>query len=423
MPEPAVAVGEDPRTLRAADVGCLRRDDGRAAGARAAARGDRRLLAAADGQGHRPRQPARAGGRDRCAGDAAALVGPDGGARRGLAGPGIDCRRRATTSWSWPTRRAGCCGGPARRRCCTTPTGSGSSRARTGARAPSAPTPSAPRWCPTGPCRCSPPSTSCAATTRGPVRARRSGIRAPGRCIGVVDVSGPAATVHPTTVALVDVGGPARRIPPARTARPHAEPAAHRRRADPGPHRAGPRWPSTPTAGSRRSTRCHCTTASCCPTNSRPAGPGSRRWACARSNCYPAAGWCGSATTTRRPRCPGSSLDLRTPGAPALDMVGQFGVLAPRHFAAARRDPARARDVPRGSVRTAVGGRPLRRPHPGGHGAGRNVATAKAIGGFGARSAVPLPGDGGCRGALPRGHVDAAGGVDRARRSGRPRTR
>ena len=58
VPEPSVAVGEDPRTLRAADVGCLRRDDGRRACAGATARGDRRFLAADARQGRQPESQA-----------------------------------------------------------------------------------------------------------------------------------------------------------------------------------------------------------------------------------------------------------------------------------------------------------------------------------------------------------------------------
>ena len=82
---------------------------------------------------------------------------------------------------------------------------------------------------------------------------------------------------------------PAGRIPPARTARPHAEPAAHCRRADPGPHRAGPRWPSTRTAGWPRSTRCRCTTGSCCRSETR-----------ARPGLDPAAGHVRGRTAARR---------------------------------------------------------------------------------------------------------------------------
>ena len=125
-----------------------------------------------------------------------------------------------------------------------------------------------------------------------------------GQVIGVVDVSGPAATVHPTTVALVDVVA---RLAESRLREQHdqhAEPVAGGGRTHPGAHRRRPRSPSTRTGGWRRSTRCRCTTASCCPRRSRPAGPGCRRWACARSNCCPAAGWCARPTTTPRPASP-----------------------------------------------------------------------------------------------------------------------
>ena len=44
-----------------------------------------------------------------------------------------------------------------------------------------APTLSAPRWCPSARCRCSLPSTSCAATIHGRAPGRRSAIREPGR--------------------------------------------------------------------------------------------------------------------------------------------------------------------------------------------------------------------------------------------------
>ena len=54
-----------------------------------------------------------------------------------------------------------------------TPTGSASSRARIGVRPPSARTRSVPPWRRNGPSRCSPPSTICAVTTRGPARAPR----------------------------------------------------------------------------------------------------------------------------------------------------------------------------------------------------------------------------------------------------------
>lgn len=85
--------------------------------------------------------------------------------------------------------RAGCCGGPGPRPCWARPTGSGSSRVPTGVRVPSAPTPSGPRWRPTGPCRSSPPSISAQ-----PPRLTCAGalVRDPrtGQVIGVVDVSG-----------------------------------------------------------------------------------------------------------------------------------------------------------------------------------------------------------------------------------------
>ena len=87
-----------------------------------------------------------------------------------------------------------------------------------------------------------------------------------GQVIGVVDVSGPAATVHPTTIALVDAVARLAESHLRARARPHAEPAAHGRRADPRAHRHARAGGRPPTAGSPRSTRCRCTTGSCCPT-------------------------------------------------------------------------------------------------------------------------------------------------------------
>ena len=111
------------------------------------------------------------------------------------------------------------------------PTPSASSGAPTGPRHPSARTPSAPRWPSTRRCSCSPPSTSCAPST--PWTCTASPIHDPrtGEMLGVVDVSGPAETVHPMTVALVHTA-----VRLAETAcgapRAAARRAAHRRRAD-----------------------------------------------------------------------------------------------------------------------------------------------------------------------------------------------
>ena len=157
----------------------------------------------------------------------------------------------------------------------TTPTGWGSSRARTGVKARWAPTRSARRWCPSARCRCSPPSTSCAAITPGRVRVRRSGTRAPGRSSASSTCPVPPRPCIPTTIALVDAVARLAEVAAARGPRPHAEPAAGT-----SPRRCSRGW-ARPAHGGRhrragwpRWMRCRRTTGSCCPNNWDRAGCG-----------------------------------------------------------------------------------------------------------------------------------------------------
>ena len=328
------------------------------------ARGDRGLLAAVDGQGNRPRQPGRAGGGDRVRWSAArrssGLMAVLDEISRGLEslvaeGDNILVVADAQGRVLW---RSGST------RCSPMPTGSGSSRAHTGARGASAPTRSVPRWCPSGPCRCSPPSTSCAATTRGPARVRRSGTRRTGQVIGVVDVSGPAATVHPTTVALVDAV--------ARLAESHLreqhDRTLNRLRTVAAPILARIGQPALAVDADgwvAAVDRCHCTTGSCCPTNIADIAPGRVRLSTARHVRRRAAArrLVGAARppTTRAGQLARVTLDLRNPEARRRWRWRSVRRLAPRYLAAPRRDPARAGNVARGSVRDRTCRRPVRR--------------------------------------------------------------
>ena len=97
-----------------------------------------------------------------------------------------------------------CCGGTARRRSNSTPPGWASRSAPTGAKVTSAPTPSAPHWCVSRPVQIY--SAEHFVKTHHAWTCAAAPILDPanGDLLGVVDVSGAAATVHPSTLALVD---------------------------------------------------------------------------------------------------------------------------------------------------------------------------------------------------------------------------
>ena len=156
-----------------------------------------------------------------------------------------------------------------------------------------------------------------------------------GQVIGVVDVSGPAATVHPTTVALVDSVARLAESHLREAARPHPEPAAGGRR--PILARIGrPALAVDPDGW--------VAAVDSLPLHNRILLPGEiapgRAW-------MPAAGdvrgrtaarrLAGAArpTTTTAPGISRVTLDLRDAGAPSLEMVGQFGCwrhdISPRH--------------------------------------------------------------------------------------------
>ena len=120
-----------------------------------------------------------------------------------------------------------------------------------------------------------------------------------GHVIGIVDVSGPAPTVHPTTVALVDLV--------ARLAESHLREAHDRTLnrlrtvAAPILARIGrPALAVVRTAGWPRWTRFRRTTESCCRRTAYRVGRGFRHWGRVTSSRCPAAGWSGWPRTRSR---------------------------------------------------------------------------------------------------------------------------
>ena len=243
-----------------------------------------------------------------------------------------------------------------------------------------------------------------------------------GQVIGVVDVSGPAATVHPTTVALVDAV--------ARLAESHLR-EQHDRTLNRLRTVAAPILARIGSPALAVDQDGWVAAVDAMPLHNRILLPGNitdiapgrvRLSALGPCDVEPLpGGWLVRlATDDSSGQLARVTLDLRNPDAPSLAMAGQFDCMATRHLATPRRDPPGVGDVIGGQVRHRTGSRPLRRSVAGRHGARRGLAAAQTVRGIACRAAVPVRGDGRTRCHIPRGHVHALAVVDgpvRPRRS------
>ena len=299
--------------------------------------------------------------------------------------PSRSPRSSTPASWSWsPTPTDGCCGAWAAAAYAGWPTGSASSAARRGPRATSAPTRSAPPWSSDAPVHVQGPEHFVESHTRWGCAA--APLRDPwtGRTLGVLDVSGPAAGMHPAELALVQLAARWRRA--ARS----VEPAPRRARPAPGVRRAAAagltgdgarRRPRTATSPRHRQPAAPDRVAA--PRAASPsAASGCPRSARDRRAAAPAAGCCASSGERHRRRRRRRWCSTSTGDAPA-----GHGHRPERLVVPAASRPATPRSCwspwcagPDGRTARAARRGPLRRPHPRGHRARRDVAAAPARG-------------------------------------------